>query len=730
MAFSFTRGLPNRAPRPTGAGHDLAASLALLTATLESTADGILVVSNEGRVLGHNTKFAQMWRVPESLFDSGSAAELIAYVLDQLADPAGFTARIAELGSSPDVVARDDIELADGRVFSRYSQPHVVAGIPTGRVWSFRDGTSERRLEQQLRKLAYHDDLTGLANRAMFMQRGRELALEAVTTGAPLAVAVLDLDHLKVVNDELGHQAGDDLLRVAAQRLSGSVRSGDLVARLGGDEFGVLMPDATAATAHAVAQRMIDAMAAPARLNGRGVSTSFSAGTSVATGDVSLETLLHEADLAMYRAKQDGRGRVRAYDGEVSRSAPRTVLAEIEGLLGDPNAVETALQPICDLATGSLIGHEALSRFPGREHREVGEWFALARETGHGPALEARSIAQALALHDRSLGTFLTINVSPAVLGSPEVMQVLSGDLSGVVVEVTEDSRLDLGQLLQLLQELRRRGAHVAMDDTGAGYDGLRRLVLIRPEVVKLDRELVHEIHLHLEKRAMVEALVSFCHQTGSTLCAEGIESVHELHTLLGLGVHLGQGWFIGRPAAGRTEVEPRAVVACGAVGTVSPGDLGPLREQLDQARTRFDVAGIAHGCVAALQVDDIVVSLLEGEELVLTSRPGVAFHRNRFELTDYPATAACLEGDKAATSIRTDDPGADPDEVRLLRESGYGAVLMLPLLSDERPIGLLEVYSRRQRSWTDRELRSCRYLADEVAAALDRVERGLTLHP
>jgi diguanylate cyclase (GGDEF)-like protein len=712
---------------------ELAASLSLLAATLESTADGILVVSAAGRVVGRNEKFCRMWRVPPDEVSTDpegpSNATLMAAVLEQVSDPAAFSARIEEIHANPHLVATDEIELADGRVFSRYTQPQLIDGEVVGRVWSFRDRTAERRLEQGLRRMAYTDELTGLANRALFMQRGRAMAEAAEATGQPLGVAVLDLDNLKLVNDQLGHRSGDELIVMAGARLQGAARAGDLVARLGGDEFGVLLPAAPPATVAAVLQRMADVMSAPLVLCGRSVRTTISGGSSVGDaaangGTVSLENLLHQADLAMYRAKAEGRGRVRAYDEAVSRADPRTAAAEVARLLGDPDGLVTVMQPICELATGVLVGHEALSRFPGRDHREVGEWFALARSGEHGPALEARALRSALTGFDPARGTYLTVNVSPSVLGSPAVQEVLAGDLTGVVVEVTEDSRLDLGELDRLLDQLRSRGARVAMDDTGAGYDGLRRLVRLRPEIVKLDRELVHRVHVHPEKRALVEALVSFCRQTGASLCAEGIESVEELRTLADLGVHLGQGWFVGRPTTGRPLVSRAAAEACGSIGDVTPGDLERLRDHLDRAVTVYDIARAAQRSLPALQADDLLLSLVHGDELVVADRPGWTVVEQRYDLADYPATRECLEAGVPVV-VRTDDPGADPAEVRALREQGFGSVLVLPLRSDGRPTGIIEVFCRAQRSWSDREMRVCRYLADEVADALDRITRG-----
>ena len=718
-------GAPSGLRRRLSRTDPLAASLSMLAATLESTADGILVVDLAGRIVGRNTKFGQMWGMPPEVLDRQDVTPLLDHAAGQTADPASFRARIAELDADPDMVATDEVELADGRVFSRYTQPQRIDGRVAGRVWSFRDRTAERRLEQGLRRMAYTDELTGLPNRALFMARGRAMAEAAEATGRPLGVAVLDLDHLKAVNDQLGHRSGDEILAVAATRLRAAARAEDVVARLGGDEFGVLLPDASPATVEAVLQRMADAMSGALVLCGRTVSATVSGGSSVGTGagTVCLETLLHEADLAMYRAKSGGRGRVHAYDEQISRSDPRTAAAEVHDVLADPQGLTVVRQPICQLSTGVLVGHEALSRFPGRSHRDVGEWFALARDGGTAPALESRAITLAREEHDPAGGTYLTVNVSPSVLGAALLQDALCGDLTGLVIEVTEDSRLDMTELSRLLERLRGRGARIAMDDTGAGYDGLRRLVRLRPEIVKLDRELVHAVHQHPEKRAMVEALVSFCRQTGSVMCAEGIENVEELRTLVELGVDLGQGWFVGRPASGWPPVSRAAAEACGGIGDVTPGDMDRLRAQLDRAATVFDVAQAAQRALTALQADDLCVSLLDGGDLVQVDRPAWTTNAHRWVLSDYPATESCLAR-STILAVRADDPAADAAEVRQMREAGYRSLLAVPLDRDGEPRGLLEVFSRANRSWSDREVRVCRYLADEVSDALDRIER------
>jgi PAS domain S-box-containing protein len=221
----------------------MATSLSLLEATLESTADGILVVDTGGRIVGHNKNFRQMWRIPADVLSSRNDELVIASVLEQLTDPLGFVEEVRRLYERPEESSFDVLRFTDGRVFERYSQPQRIGGLPVGRVWSFRDMTAQRRLEKELRRKAYRDSLTPLPNRALFMKRLAEALGRSEPLGADLAVLLLDLDDFKTVNDSLGHVAGDRLLIRVAERLLGCLRDTDTAARLGGDEFVVLLDD-------------------------------------------------------------------------------------------------------------------------------------------------------------------------------------------------------------------------------------------------------------------------------------------------------------------------------------------------------------------------------------------------------------------------------------------------------------------------------------------------------
>ena len=260
-------------------------SMSLLEATLESTADGILVVSSTGQVLGYNQKMIDMWRLDPAVLEAGRDEDLRSSVLSQLVEPQAFSRGVDRLMATPMECSYDALEFLDGRYYERYSQPQLVDGEPVGRVWSFRDMTLHRQLEQELRAQAFTDPLTPLPNRSYFIQQLTAALASASRPQSSLAVLLLDLDDFKTVNDSLGHVFGDGLLIAIAERLQGCLRFGDIAARLGGDEFVVLL-DRLGGAEDAVyaAERVLAAVSRPLLVDGQSLTIRASIGIATPDG--------------------------------------------------------------------------------------------------------------------------------------------------------------------------------------------------------------------------------------------------------------------------------------------------------------------------------------------------------------------------------------------------------------------------------------------------------------
>src|SRR4051794_4504512 len=422
---------------------------------------------------------------------------------------------------------------------------------------------------ERLKLVAATDGLTELANHRHFHERLRAELQDAREHGRPLAVAALDVDGFKKVNDERGHARGDEALRLAAKALEKAVRSTDLVSRLGGDDFMILLEGADSAFARDVTER---ARSAIMRAMPSEVALTASAGFACFPDSALEESNLAElASAALDVAKRDGGNQTRKYDPDQVSAIPtiKQQRAEIDELLAKPHPITPVFQPLVDLASGRTLGYEALSRFNTDVQRAPDAWFNQAQRCGRGLQLEIAAIRAALSAPNRPQGTYLSLNFSPSAIASSKILAVLPQDLSSVVIEITEhELAAEDGALEDGLERLRARGARIAVDDAGAGYAGLKQLMRAQPDVIKLDRSLIEGIHADRAKSALVEFFVMFSRRVGAAVCSEGIETVEELRALVNLGVNYGQGYLLGRPA------EPWPVVPDEMVRSLSTGSL------------------------------------------------------------------------------------------------------------------------------------------------------------
>jgi len=443
-----------------------------------------------------------------------------------------------------------------------------------GRVVQFigvQNDVSERRhAEDRVAHLAYHDALTGLANR----RRLGELLDQAVERGRrqglSVALMYLDLDNFKAVNDTLGHAAGDELLRLVAQRLADTVRVGDTLVRQGGDEFLLLLPDIgedPVLAARTAAERIEQALRAPLRVNGAAVQTSASMGVSIFPRDAPDTTsLLAQADSAMYQAKASGRARLSLYaaadraDHPQRSQPPRAERAgadlSLEAILA-AGAIRPLFQPVVDLRSGAHVAYEALARGPlGSALERPDMLFETARRAGRLGELDwtcrvaALDAAEEAGLHEP---LSLLVNVEPEALhvACPEHLQpswARAERQRHVILEITERSLTARPtELLRAVGEMRERGWGIALDDIGADVRSLALMPLLSPDVLKLDLRLIHE-RPTTEIAAIVNAVNAHRERTGAQLVAEGIETPEHLAAALGMGATLGQGWLFGRP--------------------------------------------------------------------------------------------------------------------------------------------------------------------------------------
>jgi diguanylate cyclase (GGDEF)-like protein/PAS domain S-box-containing protein len=431
-----------------------------------------------------------------------------------------------------------------------------------GIVLNTRDVSERKRLEQQLTHQAFHDPLTGLANRALFRDRVSHALALAQREGRPITVLFLDLDDFKRVNDSLGHAEGDRLLIAAAERFLSCARAADTVARLGGDEFAILIEHVVGADGRAgLLDRLSAAMAHPFTLSGNQVQVSASIGVAAATGEETADDLLRNADVAMYAAKRRGKGRSETYESRM--------YADVRARLEMEAALRTAIehheltlhyQPIVNLETAALYGVEALVRW---DHPQYGlllpqHFIPLAEETGLIARLgrwvlgEACRQLQAWRLAYPGSALSVSVNISGRQLHGPGIAEELRDalaatgvDPAAVILEITESVLMQQTEsVLERLRELKDLGVRLAIDDFGTGYSSLSYLQRFPIDILKIAKPFVDEVGHGADRSALARAIIGLGDTLKLHTIAEGIEIAEQRSALIELGCILGQGYY------------------------------------------------------------------------------------------------------------------------------------------------------------------------------------------
>ena len=438
-----------------------------------------------------------------------------------------------------------------------------------GVVVNTHDITGRKQIEQELEHQAFHDSLTSLANRALLKDR-IDHALTRRTVGNDVAVVFCDLDGFKLVNDTLGHDAGDEMLRIAGRRLSAAVRMGDTVARLGGDEFGVLLEGTSRPVEEAgvIAERMRVALSDPAEVAGVPLVVTGSLGLAVASegGQTTSTELLRDADIAMYRAKTAGRNRVARFQPSMRAAdlSHAQIGSDLSGAVTRGEFV-VQYQPVIQLDTHRLVGFEALVRWdhPTRGRLQPDDFVAIAEETGaiveigmwvlNTACRTARSWQRRMP--DGAPFT-MSVNLSALQLADPSLVTDVADALAAsglpagaLVLELTESVIVERPhEVAARFRALKALGVRLAIDDFGVGYSSLSYLQQFPVDILKIDRSFVEAIHRDERAPAIVHGLLELARTLGLETIAEGIETNAQWHSLANDGCELGQGYLFGKP--------------------------------------------------------------------------------------------------------------------------------------------------------------------------------------
>jgi diguanylate cyclase (GGDEF)-like protein len=544
---------------------ELQRAKATVDAALNNLVQGVVMFDAKLRLIVCNQRYLDMYRLSRDIVRPGAALQNI---IEHRATVGSFGTDDVERYAADILTAMErgkllsrTTNLRDGRIIHIVSQP-IEGG---GWVTTHEDVTEAKRAEERIAHLAHHDALTGLPNRKLFYLQ-LEQALKHVRRGERLAVLYLDLDHLKRINDTLGHSAGDKLIKAAADRLRGCVRDIDVVARLSGDEFAIIQSALNqSADAAVLAKRVCEAIHEPFDLDGNQVVVDISIGVSIAPDDASeFDELLKTADIALYEAKNTGRGTFCFYEAEMNaRIQARAELErDMQGALVN-GEFGLFYQPIASLDGNKIASFEALLRWhhPKRGLVSPAEFIPIAEETGLiiplGEWVVRTACAEAANWPD---DVRVAVNVSSVQLTNKNFVNVVVGAVASANIkpnrlelEITESVLMqNTFANLATLNRLHEFGVHFAMDDFGTGYSSLGYLLSFPFHRIKIDRSFILGLADKDEARAIVRATVDLARGLGMRVTAEGVETMQQLQQVRILGCTEIQGFLLNapRPAA------------------------------------------------------------------------------------------------------------------------------------------------------------------------------------
>lgn len=540
-------------------------SLSITRATLESSADGIVVVDIKGNIIDYNSRFISLWNIPPKLIANKKSAKVFTFLEKNIEKPVNFFKEISNIDTLENVVL-ENLTLVGERIFECYTQPYQLNNKIIGRVWSFRDITKRALLEKELQHQATHDSLTGLPNR-VYLEDQLDKIIKGTRSGdEQCAILFFDLDRFKLVNDSLSHAAGDALLKGVADRVIKCIRPEDTFARLGGDEFVLLVPKLIKPEISLVhiSKNLIDKIHEPFIISGHAIEVSFSIGISIYPKDGNtVAELLKNADAAMYHAKLSGTDQFQFFNTALNKEVKDRF--ELELALRKAiknNEFELFYQPQFKINQKELIAVEALVRW---NHPERGlllpiEFIPFAESVGLvipiGEWVLRNACKQIKSWHDAGFPKIrVAVNVISQQLRQFNFVENIKTILEEVELEpkyleleLTENSIVNNPTIIEVLNNLKKLGVYISLDDFGSGYSTLNYLRNLSLDRVKIDRSFVQNILINHGDEAIIQAIIDMAKGFNLEVLAEGVETEKQLQFLKDKQCNEIQGFYFSKP--------------------------------------------------------------------------------------------------------------------------------------------------------------------------------------
>jgi len=528
-------------------------------AMLSNMSKGVAMFDAQGRIVIHNTKYREIWGAAEEDLKPGTP---LSDLLEARAGQGVYVApqRMLGLSDSPAQLPtfNEALNLTDGRSIRIVNDPMPDGGW----VSTHEDITESQQANARIAHMAHHDVLTGLLNRSGFMSSLHERL--SARSSDPFGILLVDLDRFKEVNDTFGHLVGDEVLCLVAARLAWAIETGDFVARLGGDEFAIYLPPRPEVerAAKALAERVVEAMSAPFKVGANVISIGVCVGIAATGGDSDdLQTILRSADLALYRAKSEGRNRYRLFEPamEAEFQSRRALVKDLKVAI-EADALQLFYQPIVDSESLEIRAMEALARWthPLKGMISPAVFIPLAEEAGLINDLGAWALRRACR---DALGwpgdVKVSVNVSGIQLSHPDfpgavarILQETGLPAQRLEIEITESTLVsDAQHALSTLEAVKRLGVSVALDDFGTGYSSLSYLKMFPFDVIKIDKSFIDDMQTHRGCATIVAAIQSLARGFDMLVTAEGVETRNQFELLRVAGIPQIQGYLFGKPA-------------------------------------------------------------------------------------------------------------------------------------------------------------------------------------